>query len=1270
MITSLFFLFIFIYHFKHVALTKNNPGEQPEPQFVDNTPLIDEEWRLYPLATNPFMDLQHPNMIGDFVRCVDEYYVFETKKYNKYKKERYRKIKENKQFPVKHHRCAIHFLIHGRPDSQVSTDPRMWSVQANILKDGLMQKGIYDKYVVHAPYVSMLNFCGKNGMNTHSTYAFIVANRISVTLKNILNDDTCCSYDLAIHSHCVGMNMTRLFLTLNDYIWDTLDINYINFEFESEILAILDENFKLTLEDVDIVQDKTNIELRKDQYYKFCTHSLYKNYVPTENKKYNIFNFDYIFYDYNFNYDILIKINYDGIFYTDIMYLGEINNEPHPSHGFINAYDNTIDPNSGESSDDNVYSEYVHGTKTSHRAKVLRSIKRLHYYLLHIKIRLGAITSTVPPLTGNLTHMEDIKVGYQKYMKYKCLLKVIPECITYKKLKTRDMQEMLHVVNPQLFCTLALSEKINYNYFKNVGSLMTYFNRVSYYSDLDNDEMISMYTALGLYSNLYMRSLSYYLLNFRNEYYLRTYNIPVHFSNINISENSGFFDYIKHKNVCSIINKKHLERFIAYLNEVINYEQKPKPFIAERYVYKNPYLEHFVVPFESGNTTYMPHTIIGTARSFLLIYSYDIYRHIATNTFDLDSVNNHCNEYYNDLDPFIYYNWLTYVENQTRMDQSHFMHDIVIYSENLNMNLVENLFDMFVSSHYIKIFIFNKLNLEDHYRYIFKKLEKFSLPTNGFIIKQQIRKPRTFDIFIHNELTETEHAVYEYISKYSNFLQNYINTKAYYILSDSLSLFSQTACKDIYNHFIAEFKHELRKILCILKDNNTFDELRYELQRTYNLKNMCNDKDMEEYLYNELDPFSTFKNLCTKTVYDNNIDMIKSYIQHYGYLFHVNRDISLSAFFQKIKLNDSSNEKIQYIQFVLKSVLYGQIEDHLNESNNIVNSCLFSADEGYKLSYISYFCSYNQRYNFTFKKQYVSHDIYSIKSLADCDLEPYIHFKICENAALLTRFFKTSLDVVISNLHKREKKRMEKMKRNIENNIKYTDIFTLKNDSLVTILHKNIATIKVYSINACFKVSKHFYTKNPFMFNNTTEETTSTFGYSQKPTTSSTDEYDPNISHHTYEDPDLHMFCVKVQFPAFTYAKIIDSINNIYLRGIHKLIKNKKFLNYLNLYYNNNYLYENIVYVFDKIAYVYDHKLLYKPDNINSEIFMIPQIVTWGFFNHLLGYHSQTKFNNEFFLRSFFYEEKTNVVYPVVKNVYNDFMKHIVIFFDLFKVMN
>lgn len=73
---------------------------------------------LHPLETNPFIDLQHPNFKGDFVRSINEYYVFETKEYNEYKKERYNNIKNNIPFEKKQFHCAFNLLLHGRPNSR------------------------------------------------------------------------------------------------------------------------------------------------------------------------------------------------------------------------------------------------------------------------------------------------------------------------------------------------------------------------------------------------------------------------------------------------------------------------------------------------------------------------------------------------------------------------------------------------------------------------------------------------------------------------------------------------------------------------------------------------------------------------------------------------------------------------------------------------------------------------------------------------------------------------------------------------------------------------------------------------------------------------------------------------------------------------------------------------------------------------------------------------------------------------------------------------
>ncbi|ANQ10196.1 Uncharacterized protein PCOAH_00040050 [Plasmodium coatneyi] len=1058
----------------------NNPYEESE---------IDEKWRLHELETNPFIDLKHPNFNGDFIRCIDEYYVYETKEYNAYKKERYKNIKNYKSFEKKQFNCAINVLVHGRPNSRNANDYKIWSAAANINKHQAMLEKKYSKYIIYTPFISLSNVVSPEGLYTHLNYAYLLSNRLGITFKNMLEDDTCYNYDIFIHSHCYGANIVRLIFTLDNAIWKKLDTSMLKVTYEREVLAILEDNFKLTLKDINIITDKSSIQIRKDPYFKIHKYYLYKKFQSKFSKKKIVEHFDDVFDDHSVKYDTLPEgrssASHGGGGKGSI---GKLAAQPGTSDspGTDEEEESESESESDEEDEFTFFAKFKKARKKSGQPSN-RSLKRLHNYLLNKKFTLLSVVSTAPPLVGIVSNMEDIRVGHQKLMKYKFMFQNVPSFLRSKLMKTRDAQELLHVVNPGLLCLLALHEKLNYNYEKNTGSLISHFRNVNYYSDLDNDELMSLHTSLGLHSTLHMRSLSYYILNFRNEYHHRTYALPAHLSDINVSNNYAFFEYIKKHNVCSQIKHSELERFVSYLHEIVNFDQKPQPYIPHRQVYKNPFMSHYVIPYMQENNVYTPHSILGTGRTALLLYSYDIYKHISMNGFsERNVIKNDINFLY-DADPFIYYNWLTYIGNQNDLLEENFIKNFHVYSDNINMNLVQNLFNMFVSTHYVKFFIFSKNNTADVYRSLYRTLRKFSLPINKVVLRRQREKKINFPLLNNDKFDHKENVIYDYICRYTNFLKTFSYLNSFQYIKNEMFILNHKTFKKYQSDRMGELKNEIKKAHDFIQQNSTFSDMKNKLTTMYNIENTAISSERELEVNEEVGDLNTFEfaNYALEDSKENsasnssiqNID--KEYVTYHGIYINIRRTMTLKEAFLSISMYNNMYEGIQYIEFVIKGSSYNEVEDHLNNMED-VNSCLFDKDEDIELNFISKFCNYDQQAYFHIKKLYTSRNLYVLNSLKHCNYPKYRYLKLCENMNLLKTFFQSDLSITLSALHEREKKRMANMRDAIEREMDEMDILSISNDSLAAIFHNKNEDISTFKINACFIIPEKPLIQNLF----------------------------------------------------------------------------------------------------------------------------------------------------------------------------------------------
>ncbi|KJP84951.1 hypothetical protein AK88_05418 [Plasmodium fragile] len=1086
--------FLLLIHYGTSAIGTEAPGKSSDNvnnSYDENE--IDEKWRLYQLETNPFIDLRHPNFNGDFIRCIDEYYVYETKEYNAYKKERYKNIKNYKTFEKKQFNCAINVLIHGRPNSRNSNDYKIWSAGANINKHEAMLQKKYSKYIIYTPFVSLSNVVGSEGLYTHLNYAYILSNRMAITFKNMLEDDTCYNYDVFIHSHCYGANVVRLIFTLDNEIWKLVDKSLLNISYEREVLAILEDNFKLTLKDINIITDKSNIQYRNDPYFKIDKYYLYKSFQAANNKKNTKDDFDDIFNDHNVKYDVLPQVSTSADQGAGSKSsIDKLVTQPGTSGALVKGKEEDEEDDDEEKENEFENDEIVFSLKprkwSKKRKKASnRCLKRLHTYLLNKKINLLSISSTAPPLVGIVSNMEDIRVGHQKLLKYRFMLQNVPSFLRSKLLKTRDAQELLHVVNPGLLCLLAVHEKLNYNYEKDIGSLITHFKNVNYYSDLDNDELMSLHTSLGLHSQMYMRSLSYYILNFRNEYHHRTFSVPVHLSDINVSNNYAFFEYIKKNNVCSQIKYSALERFVSYLNEIINYDQKPQPYIPHRQVYKNPFLSHYIIPFVQENNVYTPHSILGTGRTALLLYSYDIYKHMAMNGFtERNVIKNDMNFLY-DAEPFIYYNWLTYVGNQNYIDEDNFMKDFHVYSGNINMNLIQNLFNMFVSTYYVKFFIFSKNNTADVYRSLHRTLNNFSLPINKVVLRRQKEKKINFPLLNTAQLDHEENVIYEYMCRYTNFLKTFSNLNSFQYITNEIYILNHKTFKKYQSDRIGKLKNEIKKVQDFIQENKTFSDMKHKLSAMYNIENTAISNERELEVNEEVGDLTTFDSANVTLVESNDDsasndsiqDIEKAYVTYHGIYLNIRRTMTLNEAFRSISMYNNIYENKQYVEFVIKGSAYNDVEDYLNNLDD-VNTCLFEKNEDIELSFIAKFCNYDQQAYFRIKKLYTSRNVYSLRSLNLCNYPKYRYLKLCENVDLLKRFFQSDLNVTLSTIHEREKKRMIDMRDAIEKEINDTDILSISNDSLAAVFHDKNEDISTFKINACFIIPEKPLIQNLF----------------------------------------------------------------------------------------------------------------------------------------------------------------------------------------------
>ncbi|CRG97669.1 conserved Plasmodium protein, unknown function [Plasmodium gallinaceum] len=1200
---TLIFLFLLINYGKNVYGATSNVKDPIDEN--DDPSNIDRRWMLYDLETNPYLDLKHPNFKGDFIRSIDEYYVYETKEYNMYKQTRYANMMNNTSFERKQFNCVISVLLHGRPNSREFYDYKIWSSQAAIIKDEVISKQKYGKFILYAPFISRLNFLGHGALHTHINFAYLVALRLTMTLKNISSDDTCYNYDVFLHAHCFGANILRFILSLSNDIWKIKDTSLLDLNSERTALAILEDNFKLTLRNIDIVTNKDSIKPNKDPYFRGPKYYLYKNFQVDLRHKELTESLDEIFNDENVNYN---NLSDDMLQDTNINYIKSEDTEN----------------------------------------QINRVIKRFHFYLLNKKISLMNISATGPPLSGVVWNLEDIKIGHQKKLRYKSILKIVPSFVKNNITRTRDVEELMYITNPKLLCHLAVEEKVDYNYNKNRGSLISYFKNVNYYADLDNDELVSMYTSLGLHSPAHMRSLSYFMLNFRNEFYNRIFKIPVHLSNINVSDNNYFISYLEENDVCSYVKNKYLEYFVSYVNELVNYNQKPSPYIPQRYAYKNPFLVHFKVPVDQKNNIYTSHSILGTGRTALLLYSYELYKHLSSSGLNNNDVIRGESEYFYDTYPFVYYNWMTYIANQKDRKKENIMKDVLLYSDNVNMDIVDNLFNVFTIFHYLKFFIFHN-NAEDAKKNIYKMINQFSLPNLNNIFKKKEKKKIEFSMLKRNELNKQEKYLYDFFGIYTNFLKNFSNNNAFSYIPDDVFLIKHSTFKDHHNKNIDSLKEQIKNIHDFVKENKTFYEMKKKLNLMYNIDRTDNivddDEDIEE-LYKEFESYNDIQNL---DIDNNNEDFNNSdkgtVNNYYGMYFHIKRILNLKDAFVNIKQVNSSYKNVQYVEFVIKNAKYENIEDNLNNLENN-NYCLFNYDEEIDLSYIVHFCNYNQQIYYNLYKRYTSNSIYVLEKLSDCELDNYKYLKLCENAILLKRFFHKELDVILSEVHKKELRKMYEMRTSIERGINARNIFSLSNDSLVAVLHNKNENMTNIKINVCFKVSDVSKNKNLFFKDKLPEP-----------------EYDFKDNVNSMNNS---VFCTHVSLPVKINTRLIKSLNDIYLRAIRYISKDKHFQSIFNITEDEG-SYKSFVYFFDKFSYVYDLRSTYKnSEEITS--FTTPQNFTWKYFYYLLKYDINTEFNNEEFLHNFFYEEDNETVKPLNGNIFEDFLMHFTAFFYIFKV--
>ncbi|EUD68964.1 hypothetical protein C922_00655 [Plasmodium inui San Antonio 1] len=1404
---AIIFLLLFINYGKSVTGTEeqqknpnnyNNPYEESE---------IDEKWRLYQLETNPFIDLKHPNFKGDFIRCIDEYYVYETKEYNAYKKERYKNIKNYKAFEKKQFNCAINLFVHGRPNSRNSNDYKIWSAAANINKHEAMLQKKYSKYIIYTPFISLSNFLGTEGQYTHLNYAFLLANRMSVTFKNMLEDDTCYNYDIFIHSHCYGANVVRLMFTLDKEIWNLMDTSMLNVTYEREVLAILEDNFKLTLKDINIITDKSSIQYRKDPYFKIHKYYLYRTFQAKSNKKKLTEHFDDVFDDYNVKYDVLPQdssiADRAGGGKDSIKNLvaqpgtnvargrGEEEESERESQSERESESERESQSERESESDDPVERilYVKDRKVPKKVEPSsnRCLKRLHTYLLNKKFNLLTIVSTAPPLIGLVSNMEDIRVGHQKFMRYKFMFQNVPSFFREKLAKTRDAQELIHIVNPGLLCLLALHEKVNYDYESDTGSLITHFKNVNYYSDLDNDEMISLHGTLGLHSTLHMRSLSYYILNIRNEYYHRTYSLPAHLSDINISNNYAFFEYIKSNKVCSQIKHSELERFVSYLNEIVNFDQKPQPYIPHRQVYKNPFLEHYVIPFMQENNIYTPHSILGTGRTALLMYSYDIYKHMAMNGFSERNVIKNDIDFLYDADPFIYYNWMTYIGNQNDVNQNKFIKDFHVYSDNVNMNLVQNLFNMFVSTHYVKFFIFSKSNPAYVYRSLYRTLRAFSLPINKVVLTRQKEKKINFPLLNNSQFDHDENVIYEYMCRYTNFLKIFSYLNSFQYIRKETFILNHKTFKKYQNDRMEELRNEIKKAHNFIQENSTFSDMKQKLSAMYNIENIANSNERQLEVNEEVGDLTTFKS-ANDTLGGSNAnstgngsiqDVDRTYVTHHGIYLNFKRALTLMEAFRQISMYNRYYQPMEYVEFVIRGSAYNDLEDHLSNLDG-VNSCLFHRYEDIELSFISKFCNYDQQAYFHIKKLYTSRNLYVLKSLKHCNYPGYRHLKLCENVGLLKTFFENDISVTLSALHERERKRMTNMRDGIERGIDETDILSISNNSLVAVLHNKNEDISTFKINACFIIPEKPLIQNLFSNEadmqsterneemriprkvgdghisastsdlNAISESTTSFdisGSSSNESLDSTARFQSIESLNNYHDDfsdvieaayefkralglgsqiamsvgsgkgkqqekeeeererererkerekkerekkererkerekndnsyghssrnrnssGQNVFCTEVTLPVLLQRNVFKSAHDIYMRAIRSVMQSSHFRSAFNLKPGEE-PYTSFIYFFDKFAYVYNKSNKYARTG-DVKTFNTPQNIKWNYFYYLLKYGSKTNYNNEIFLKKFFYGKQSTLVKPKKHNILKDFLAHFTVFFYLFKL--
>ncbi|SCM26396.1 conserved Plasmodium protein, unknown function [Plasmodium berghei] len=1266
---------------------------------------IDEKWMLHPLETNPFIDLQHPNFKGDFVRSINEYYVFETKEYNEYKKERYNNIKNNIPFEKKQFHCAFNLLLHGRPNSRNADDYRIWSPQVALIKYDVMLKKKYHKYFLFAPYVVITNFVGNEGIHAHANYAFLITNRLAMTFKNLLKDDTCHTYDVFVHAHCVGGNISRIVFTLDRDVWKTVNLSLINISNERTILAILNDNFKRTLTDVNIIADKSTIKYRKDPYFKNHHHCLYKSFKFVPPKKKLTDYFEEMFSDHKVEYDSLENVSkqlnkkknskFKKSKYADNKRMRDsFKMDENLTSNIKSDYSEGEDEDEGTSesttvldSNNNTYDNFQYSYQTldsddSEDDEIisLKFVKRFHYYMLNKKINLLGYTSTGSPLSGLYANMEDVTIGYQNVSKYRHIIKYIPKFFTSKLAKLRDFKELIYLINPELFCLLAVNEKLNYNYKKNVGSLMGFFKNVNFYSDLDNDEVVSLYSSLGIHSSMHMRSLSYYILNIRNEYYLRIYNIPVYLSDINVSNNYPFFNYIKNNSICKHVPSHNLGQFISFINEIINFDQKPKPYIPNRYVYKNPKLSHFVIPMTVSNNIYTPHSILGSGRTNLLLYTYDMYRHISHKLVSDDTVFTNNTEYSYERDPFIYYNWLTYIGDQNNMKIRGFMKKIYLYSDNLNMNTVDSLINSFVNIHYTKFFIFDKNNPVDAYRHLYRTLNNFSIPIGRISFNVGNKKKITFPSLSTPEISRDEAIIYEYINRYTNFIQNYVITNSVHSIKYENYISTHKSFKEYHQKAFDRLKRQLRIVESFVNTYKTFNDMKQALRDSFNMyKNVYDEKGSpltEEIIYERNEPPNYMGGtshddapINTDNYINKELGDLKSFVEsyhsdpdsvggnflnenskqddsssfdnYYGTYLLAKSDIKLKYVYEYMLKYDKKYKNARYIEFIMKNEMHGDIHDQLNNIENSL-SCLFSLNDKIKISYIIDYCNYDKKSFFLFNKSYKSKNIFSVPSQDACTTPKYSYLKLCQNASLLRKFFTNKIDTEIGHIHKKEIKRISTMKRSLESNIDIMNIFSISNDSLVSIIHDKNEDITTFDVNACFIASAKPTLGNIFNVNSRMD-----------PETMRT-----NINN--------SIFCTPVTVPVILNRPIMKSINDIYIRAIIDIIKNIEFRELMSIP-EKSYPYHSFIYFFDKFAYVYKKKKWYK--NINEvNMFIPPQTIKWNMFYYLLRHDISTVYNNEEFLYDFFYGKKSTSVKPLVKNILKQFMSHITLFFYLYKV--